>query len=67
MSNKLRIRVKDCSTMYLSPSKTTTIIRGILAKEFMIKIIRRKTKQIVQVRRNVQIISHPMDAMATVI
>ena len=53
--------------MYLSPLKTTTIIRGILAKEFMIKIIRRKTKQIVQVRRNVQIISHPMDVMATVI
>ena len=53
--------------MYQSPLKTTSIIRGILPKEFMIKVIRRKTKQIVQVRRNVQIISHPMDALATVI
>ena len=71
MSNRIKIRKLDCSTTYLTPSKTTTITKRTLAKESMIKIfkafkvIKREAKIIAQVRKEVQILSRP-NVMATV-
>ena len=55
MSKRSESRILDCSATYLIPSKTT-------------KITKRKIKTIAQVREDVvvQIISSPMDVMATV-
>ena len=72
MSNRIKIRVLDCSTTYLIPSKTTTITKRLVVKESMIKVfqasvIKRKVKTIAQVRKVVQILSRPMEnVMVTV-
>ena len=73
MSDRLKIRKLDCSTTYLTPSKTTTITKRTLAKESMIRVfqallvIKRKADKIAQVRREVQNLIHPtVDVMATV-
>ena len=72
MSNKIKIRVLDCLTTYLNPSKTTTITKRAVVKESMIRVfqasvIKRKVKTIAQVRKVVQILSRPMeDEMVTV-
>ena len=72
MSNRIKIRVLDCSITYLIPSKTTTITKRLVVKESMIKVflasvIKRKVKTIAQVRKVVQILSRPMEnVMVTV-
>ena len=72
MSNRIKIRVLDCSITYLIQSKTTTIIKRLVVKESMIKVfqasvIKRKVKTIAQVRKVVQILSRPMEnVMVTV-
>ena len=72
MSNRIKIRVLDCSITYLIQSKTTTITKRLVVKESMIKVflasvIKRKVKTIAQVRKVVQILSRPMEnVMVTV-